>query len=119
MRISRRVPPITARVPTSDAYRKERAMNIPDSVRELIATGPHAHLTTLNPDGSPQVTVIWVGIENEEFVIGHMGVWQKVKNMRRDPRVVLSMLGKGKIPWGCRNISSSMVTPGSQKEGLP
>ncbi len=75
-------------------------MNIPDSVRELIATGPLAHLTTLNPDGSPQVTVIWVGIENEEFVIGHMGVWQKVKNMRRDSRVVLSMLGKGKNPMG-------------------
>jgi PPOX class probable F420-dependent enzyme len=75
-------------------------MNIPDSIRELIATGPHAHLTTLNPDGSPQVTVIWVGIENEEFVIGHMGVWQKVKNVRREPRVVLSMLSQGKNPMG-------------------
>ncbi len=62
-------------------------MTIPDSVSQLIATGPLAHLTTLNPNGSPQVTVVWVGIEGEEFVIGHMGVWQKVKNVRRDPRV--------------------------------
>jgi len=46
------------------------------------------------------VTVVWVGIENDEFVIGHMGVWQKVKNMRRDPRVVLSMLAPGKNPVG-------------------
>ena len=73
-------------------------MQIPQSVRDLIATGPNTHLITLNTDGSPQVTVVWVGIENEEFVVGHMGVWQKVKNMRRDPRVVLSMLAPGKNP---------------------
>jgi PPOX class probable F420-dependent enzyme len=75
-------------------------MSIPDSVRVLIATGPHAHLTTPNADGSPQVTVVWVGIENDEFVIGHTRVWQKVKNVRRDPRVVLSMLAPGKSPEG-------------------
>jgi hypothetical protein len=91
-------------------------MQISESVRELIATGPSAHLTTLNPDGSPQVTVVWVGTENDEFVIGHMGVWHKVKNMRRDPRVVLSMLGRGRTPWGCRNTWSSTAKPGSPKE---
>jgi PPOX class probable F420-dependent enzyme len=68
-------------------------MEIPQSVRELIAKAPLAHLTTLNPDGSPQVTVVWVGIENEEFVIGHLAVHKKVKNIRRDARVALSMLG--------------------------
>ena len=52
-------------------------MKIPQSVRELIAKAPLAHLTTLNSDGSPQVTVVWVGIENEEFVIGHLAVHQK------------------------------------------
>ena len=75
-------------------------MQVPESVRTLIATGPQAHLTTLNPDGSPQVTVVWVGMEDDEFVIGHMGVWQKVKNIRRDPRVALSLLGRGKNPMG-------------------
>ena len=49
-------------------------MEIPQSIRELIAKAPLAHLTTLNSDGSPQVTVIWVGIENEEFVIAHLAV---------------------------------------------
>ncbi len=75
-------------------------MTIPDSIRELIGTGPLAHLSTLNPDGSPQVSVVWVGIEGDEFVMGHMGVWQKVKNVRRDPRVALSLLGRGKNPMG-------------------
>ena len=67
-------------------------MQIPQSIRELIAKAPLAHLTTLNSDGSPQVTVIWVGIENEEFVIAHLAVHKKVKNIRRDARVALSML---------------------------
>nr|AEQ20498.1 PPOX class putative F420-dependent enzyme [uncultured bacterium CSL144] len=68
-------------------------MKIPQSVRELLPKAPLAHLTTLNPDGGPQVTVVWVGIENEEFVIGHLAVHQKVRNIRRDPRVALSLLG--------------------------
>src|SRR5258705_3901888 len=72
-------------------------MQIPQSVRELVATGPLGHLTTINPDGSPEVTVIWVGIDNnnnkDEFVIGHLGMYKKIQNIRRDPRVVLSLLG--------------------------
>ena len=69
-------------------------MKIAESIRQLIGTAPLAHLTTLNSTGGPQVTVVWVGIENEEFVIGHLHLptYQKVKNIRRDPRVVLSML---------------------------
>jgi PPOX class probable F420-dependent enzyme len=68
-------------------------MNIPQSVRQVIETGPYAHLTTLNPDGAPQVTIVWVGIEGEEFVMGHLALHQKIKNIRRDPRVALSFLG--------------------------
>jgi PPOX class probable F420-dependent enzyme len=75
-------------------------MRIPDSIRDLISTAPYAHLTTLNKDGSPQVSVVWVGIEDDEFVMGHMGMWQKVKNVQRDPRVALSMLAHKKNPMG-------------------
>jgi hypothetical protein len=51
-------------------------MKIPQSVRELLAKGPLAHLTTLNKDGSPQVTVVSVGVENDEFVLGHLALHQ-------------------------------------------
>src|SRR5262245_45484168 len=79
----------------------EDGMVIPDEIRSLIATGPLAHLTTLNADGSPQVSVVSVGIEgDEEFVSGHLGAWQKVKNVRRDSRVALSLLGTGKNRLG-------------------
>ncbi len=75
-------------------------MKIPDSVKALIASAPLAHLTTLNADGSPQVTVVWVGVEHDEFVIAHMSAYQKVKNIRKDNRVALSMLGHGKNALG-------------------
>ena len=77
-------------------------MKIPQSVREVIGKGPFAHLTTLNPDGRPQVTVVWVGIEGEEFVMGHLALHQKVKNIRRDPRVALSLLGDKTNAQGMR-----------------
>jgi PPOX class probable F420-dependent enzyme len=63
---------------------------------------PLAHLTTLNSDGGPQVTVVWVGIENEEFVIGHMAEHKKVRNVQRDTRVALSLLGDKTNTQGLR-----------------
>ena len=75
-------------------------MIITDEVRQLIDRGPLAHLTTLNADGSPQVSVVWVGIMDDEFVCAHLAERQKVKNIRRDPRVALSLLGSGKNPMG-------------------
>ena len=77
-------------------------MKIPQSVRELLPKGPLAHLTTLNSDGGPQVTVVWVGIENEEFVIGYMAEHTKVRNVRRDGRVALPLLGDGTNAQGLR-----------------
>jgi PPOX class probable F420-dependent enzyme len=59
-------------------------------LRELIASGPMAHLSTVNPDGSPQVTVIWIGLDGDDLVSGHMSWYLKLRNIERDPRVVLS-----------------------------
>lgn len=64
---------------------------IPESVRALIAEGHLAHFVTMNPDGSPQVTGVWLGVDGDEMVTAHLGAWQKVKNVQKDPRVVISM----------------------------
>lgn len=69
-------------------------MRIPQSIRAIVETGPLGHLTTLNSDGSPQVAVVWVGVDVDEFVFGHMVEQQKLRNVRRDPRVALSFLGE-------------------------
>ena len=66
-------------------------MRIPDSARALLEGPALAHLVTLNPDGSPQVSIIWVGVDGDEIVAAHMAERQKVRNIRRDPRVAISV----------------------------
>lgn len=63
---------------------------LPRELRDLIESGPMAHLSTINADGSPQVTVIWIGLDGDDLVSGHMGRYAKLRNIERDPRVVLS-----------------------------
>jgi PPOX class probable F420-dependent enzyme len=64
--------------------------DLPRELRDLIATGPMAHLSTINPDGSPQVSVVWIGLDGQDLVSGHMGWYVKLRNIERDPRVILS-----------------------------
>jgi PPOX class probable F420-dependent enzyme len=76
---------------------------LPDSACELIESGALAHLVTLNPDGSPQVTCVWIGLEGEELVSGHLPSDQrKLENVRRDPRVALSLEGSRIHPPGLK-----------------
>jgi PPOX class probable F420-dependent enzyme len=65
--------------------------NLTDEVRAALEVGHLAHLATLNEDGSPHVTVIWVGLDGDEIVSGHLGSRKKLRNAGRDPRVTLSM----------------------------
>src|SRR5574341_1601452 len=67
-------------------------MNIPPEIKALIESGCPAHLVTLNADGSPQVTLVCVGVDGEELVTAHLRKNQKVKNILRDPRVAVSLL---------------------------
>ncbi len=47
-------------------------MKIPKEVRSLIESGTPAHLVTLNRDGSPQVTLVWIGLDGDEIVAAHL-----------------------------------------------
>lgn len=69
---------------------------IPPSLRELLATGPLAHVVTLDPDGTPHVTLAWAGFDGDEIVMAtfYNLDQRKIQNMRRDPRVVLSFQAK-------------------------
>lgn len=63
---------------------------LPESAQELIESGVHAHLATINPDGSPQLSMVWTTIENGEICVASLTDRQKLRNVRRDPRVSLS-----------------------------
>jgi PPOX class probable F420-dependent enzyme len=69
-------------------------VEIPPEAREVLESDRLAHLVTLNPDGSPQITCVWVGLEGDEIVSGHLAMQQKVRNIERDPRVALSIESK-------------------------
>src|SRR5438309_9253399 len=72
------------------------AMVLNEAVRQALTAGHLAHLVTLNDDGSPQVSVVWVGLDDDEIVCAHLGSWKKVRNVQRNPRVALSMVTGGK-----------------------
>ena len=65
--------------------------SIPDSARDVLESARLAHFVTLNADGSPHVTCAWVGVEGDEVLIATMANQTKLRNVRRDPRVALSM----------------------------
>jgi len=65
--------------------------SLPDSARTVLESAALAHLVTLNPDGSPQVSVVWVGLDGDEIVAGHLPEHRKVRNIRNDSRVALSI----------------------------
>lgn len=71
-------------------------MRLNEQVRHALTAGHPAHLVTLNEDGSPQVSIVWVGLEGDDIVCGHKTLHQKVRNMQRDARVALSMETGGK-----------------------
>ena len=64
---------------------------IPDSARAVLEGPALAHLVTLEPNGRPQVSIVWVGLDGDEIVAAHLPEHRKIRNMRRDPRVVLSV----------------------------
>jgi PPOX class probable F420-dependent enzyme len=65
---------------------------IPPDVRALLDAPNYVHLATLRADGTPRNHVVWVGLEGEHILIGTADWSWKARDMRRDPRVSLSVV---------------------------
>jgi PPOX class probable F420-dependent enzyme len=95
---------------------------LPESARELIESGALGHLVTLNEDGSPQVTCVWMGIEDDELVAAHLRRQQKIRNIERDPRVTVTFEGTRIHPPGLKEYlvvhGRARVTEGGAPELL-
>jgi PPOX class probable F420-dependent enzyme len=89
-----------------------------DDVRALIDSGRLAHFTTVNKDGSPHTTIVWVGTDGDEIVIGKLAVDRKVRNLRRDPRCTFSMEADGD-QMGMRNYLVVEGTARVEEGGAP
>jgi PPOX class probable F420-dependent enzyme len=78
-------------------------ITLTDDLRRALTAGRLAHLATINPDGSPQVSVVWIGLDGDDIVVGHLGGGRKVANIAHDPRVALTVEAEGANPVGMAN----------------
>jgi PPOX class probable F420-dependent enzyme len=68
------------------------AATIPQTHTDLLTTKPaFAHVATLNPDGGPQVTPVWVDFDGTHILINTAKGRVKAKNLAREPKVALSI----------------------------
>ena len=92
------------------------------AARQALTEGHLAHLVTVNPDGSPQVTIVWIGLDGDELVTAHLGAHRKVRNVEQDPRVVVSLETGGREPSGLDRYlvvyGEARVQPGGAPELL-
>jgi PPOX class probable F420-dependent enzyme len=96
--------------------------SLPDSARAVLESAALGHLVTLNPDGSPQVTVVWVGLDGDEIVAAHLAKHRKVANIRNDARVALSLETQQSNPIGMTEYlviyGTARITEGGAAEVL-
>jgi PPOX class probable F420-dependent enzyme len=67
------------------------ALALSADVRALIDGPNFATVATLDPDGGPQTSVVWIGLDDGALVFSATEDRRKVRNLRRDPRVAVSI----------------------------
>jgi PPOX class probable F420-dependent enzyme len=65
---------------------------IPQEYRDLFQKKAFAHLATVNPDGSPQVTPVWVDFDGTHIRFNTARGRVKDKNLGRNPKVALAVM---------------------------
>jgi PPOX class probable F420-dependent enzyme len=69
---------------------------------DLLTSDAVATIATLNPDGSPHLSSAWIGLEDDEIVFGTLNDQRKLRNLRRDPRIALTIQSDRVNQWGLR-----------------
>lgn len=73
---------------------------LPATARALLDSDAVAHVVTLNEDGGPHVTAAWVGLDGDQIVFATLPEQRKLRNLRRDPRIAISVPGTTVNQWG-------------------
>lgn len=92
---------------------------LPGSATELLASDAVAHVVTTNSDGSPHVSLAWVGLDEGEIVFATLGDQKKLRNIRRDPRVAISIAGEKVHPPGLKEYLVAYGTARITEGGAP
>jgi PPOX class probable F420-dependent enzyme len=95
---------------------------LPDAARALLESDAVAHVVTLDKDGGPQVTAAWVGLDGDEIIFATLPDQRKLRNLRRDPRIALSIPSTTTNEWGLLEYlvvyGTARVTEGGAAEVL-
>src|SRR3989338_7455730 len=67
------------------------AIALPQSVKKIVQDKAYGHVVTFNADGKPQLTMVWMDVEGDEVLFNTADGRLKPKNLRRDPRVIISV----------------------------
>jgi PPOX class probable F420-dependent enzyme len=98
-------------------------IDLPQAARDLLESDAVAHVVTLDEDGGPQVTAAWVGLDGDEIVFATLPDQRKLKNLRRDPRIALSIPSTTTNEWGLLEYlvvyGTARVTEGGAPEVRP
>jgi PPOX class probable F420-dependent enzyme len=95
---------------------------LPQAARALVESDTVANVVTLDEDGGPQVTAAWVGLDGDEIVFATLPDQRKLRNLRRDPRIALSIPSTTTNEWGLLEYlvvyGTARVTEGGAAEIL-
>ena len=84
-------------------------MDIPQAAIDLISSDKsHGSVVTLNRDGSPQVTLVWIEVLDGKLSFNTNQARQKFRNLRRDPRVVVTVVN-AESPFEYASFSGNAI----------
>ena len=87
-------------------------IELPDRLKAVIDGENYAHLTTVDPDGSPQASAMWIMRDGDQIVFNTAEGRRKWRNMRQDPRVAVSLspVGEPYRNWSIQGRVEEMRT---------
>jgi PPOX class probable F420-dependent enzyme len=101
---------------------RDMPVHLTDDARGLIESDAVATVVTLRADGSPHLSAAWVGLDGDEIVLATLGDQHKLRNLRRDPRIAMTLLSDRVNEWGLKEYlvieGTARVTEGGAPEML-
>ncbi|AGZ41217.1 TIGR03618 family F420-dependent PPOX class oxidoreductase [Actinoplanes friuliensis] len=92
-------------------------MTLPDDLIAVLNTKAICFVTTLMPDGSPQISQTWAGTDGEHVLINTVDTHQKTRNIRRDARIAIGIADPAAPlrSWALRGIVVNATTEGARE----
>lgn len=85
---------------------------LPEDLKAVLDGPNFAHLTTLDPDGAPQTSAMWVTTDGDDIIFNTAEGRRKWRNLQHDPRVAVSISPDGEPyrNWSIQGRVSEMRT---------